>query len=404
MVVEQSAGSLVGVTAAKGFLAGGLSCGIKTKEGAPDLALLVSERQASAAGVFTLNRAAAAPVLLCREHVSAGYASAVVVNSGNANACTGQKGKNDALAMARAVAARYHLAPEHVLVLSTGVIGVPLPIERVLRGIEHIAPSTAGGPAFATAIMTTDTHEKVAGGSCVVGGVEVRIGGAAKGAGMMHPNMATLLSVISTDAAVEPTFLRAALGRAADASFNLISVDGDTSTNDSLIVLANGASGAPLLEAGHPDAPVFERALREVCISLAKQVVRDGEGARTVIEARVVGARSEAEARLAARAVVSSALVKTAVFGGDPNWGRVLCAAGYSGADLDPDRATLFLEDICLLRWGESQEYDRAAASRALVQPDVRIALDLGLGDGKAVAWGCDLSYEYVKINAEYTT
>ena len=221
---------------------------------------------------------------------------------------------------------------------------------------------------------------------------------------MMHPNMATLLSVISTDAAVEPKFLQAALGRAADASFNLISVDGDTSTNDSLIVLANGASGAPLLEEGHPDAPVFERALREVCISLAKQVVRDGEGARTVIEARVVGARSEAEARLAARAVVSSALVKTAVFGGDPNWGRVLCAAGYSGADLDPDRATLFLEDICLLRWGESQEYDRAAASRALVQPDVRIALDLGLGDGKAVAWGCDLSYEYVKINAEYTT
>ncbi|MGH2345619.1 MAG: bifunctional glutamate N-acetyltransferase/amino-acid acetyltransferase ArgJ [Chloroflexota bacterium] len=404
MKVEQSTTGAVGVTAARGFLAGGLSCGIKTREGAPDLALLVSEQPAMAAGVFTLNRAAAAPVLLCRAHVRDGHASAVVVNSGNANACTGQRGKNDALAMAAAAAARYQLSPENVLVLSTGVIGVPLPIERVLSGIEQVAPSAAGGPAFAAAIMTTDTREKEAGGSCVIGDAQVRIGGAAKGAGMMHPNMATLLSVITTDAAVEPAFLQAALGRAADASFNLISVDGDTSTNDSLVLLANGASGAPLLDAGHPEAPVFEQTLRAVCISLAKQVVRDGEGARTVIEARVVGARSEAEARLAARAVVSSALVKTAVFGGDPNWGRVLCAAGYSGADLDPDRATLFLEDICLLRWGEAQEYDRAAASRALVQPDVRLALDLGLGDGKAVAWGCDLSYEYVKINAEYTT
>jgi glutamate N-acetyltransferase/amino-acid N-acetyltransferase len=221
---------------------------------------------------------------------------------------------------------------------------------------------------------------------------------------MMHPNMATLLAVVTTDVAVESTFLQAALGRAADSSFNLISVDGDTSTNDSLVVLANGASGAPTLDASHVDAPVFERLLRDVCISLGKQIVRDGEGARTLIEARVVGARSEADARLAARAIVSSALVKTAVFGGDPNWGRVLCAAGYSGADLDADRATLFLEDICLLRWGEAQEYDRVAASQALVQADCRLSLDLGLGDGKAVAWGCDMSYEYVKINAEYTT
>jgi glutamate N-acetyltransferase/amino-acid N-acetyltransferase len=396
--------NLMGVTAARGFLAAGLSCGIKTRGALPDLALVMSDRPATAGGVFTLNRAAAAPVLLCREHILDGRATAVVVNSGNANACTGQRGKNDALSMAQAVADQFHLSPRDVLVLSTGVIGVPLPIDRVLAGIKRIAPTAEGGPGFATAILTTDTKEKTAGGSCLIGGVEVRLGGAAKGAGMMHPNMATLLAVITTDAAVEPSFLQAALSRAADLSFNLISVDGDTSTNDSLVVLANGASGAPLLDASHADAPVFERLLRDVCISLGKQIVRDGEGARTLIEARVVGARTEVDARLAARAIVSSALVKTAVFGGDPNWGRVLCAAGYSGADLDADRATLFLEDICLLRWGEAQEYDRTAASQALLQADCRLSLDLGLGDGKAVAWGCDMSYEYVKINAEYTT
>jgi glutamate N-acetyltransferase / amino-acid N-acetyltransferase len=396
--------SLVGVTAARGFLAAGISCGIKTKGAIPDLAVVISDRPATVGGVFTLNRAAAAPVLLCREHIRDGRASAVVVNSGNANACTGQRGKNDALSTAQATAAHLHLASDEVLVLSTGVIGVPLPIDRVLSGIKRMAPTADGGPDFATAILTTDTKEKTAGGSCLIAGIEVRIGGAAKGAGMMHPNMATLLAVITTDAAVESTFLQAALGRAADSSFNLISVDGDTSTNDSLVVLANGASGAPTLDASHVDAPIFERLLRDVCISLGKQIVRDGEGARTLIEARVVGARSEADARLAARAIVSSALVKTAVFGGDPNWGRVLCAAGYSGADLDADRATLFLEDICLLRWGEAQEYDRVAASQALVQADCRLSLDLGLGDGKAVAWGCDMSYEYVKINAEYTT
>jgi glutamate N-acetyltransferase/amino-acid N-acetyltransferase len=396
--------NLVGVTAARGFRAAGISCGIKTKGAIPDLAVVISDRPATVAGVFTRNRAAAAPVLLCREHIRDGRAAAVVVNSGNANACTGQRGKNDALAMAQATAAHLDLASEAVLVLSTGVIGVPLPIDRVLSGIKRMAPREDGGPDFAAAILTTDTKEKTAGGSCLIGGVEVRIGGAAKGAGMMHPNMATLLAVITTDAAVESTFLQAALVRAADSSFNLISVDGDTSTNDSLVVLANGASGAPSLDASHVDAPVFERLLRDVCISLGKQIVRDGEGARTLIEARVVGARSEADARLAARAIVSSALVKTAVFGGDPNWGRVLCAAGYSGADLDADRATLFLEDICLLRWGEAQEYDRVAASQALVEADCRLSLDLGLGDGKAVAWGCDMSYEYVKINAEYTT
>jgi len=401
---NESIDVLVGVTAARGFVAGGLACGVKAREGALDLGLVLSDRPATAAGVFTRNRAAAAPVLLCRNHLSDGAATAVVVNSGNANACTGQRGKNDALAMARAVSARFGLAPTEVLVLSTGVIGVPLSIDRVLVGIAHITPTREDGHTFAQAIMTTDTREKAMGASCLVGGVEVLIGGAAKGAGMMHPNMATLLAILTTDAAVESTYLQAALGRAADASFNLISVDGDTSTNDSLVLLANGASGAPLLDADHPDAPAFEHALREVCVSLARQVVRDGEGARTLIEARVIGARSEADARLAALAIVSSSLVKTAVFGGEPNWGRVLCAAGYSGADLDPDRATLLLEDICLLRWGEAQEYDRTAASQALLLPDVHFSLDLGLGDGRAVAWGCDLSYDYVKINAEYTT
>jgi glutamate N-acetyltransferase/amino-acid N-acetyltransferase len=327
----------------------------------------------------------------------------VLVNSGNANACTGTQGIKDAQAMCAAAARRFDVSADDVIVLSTGVIGVPLPMERVLAGIANLRPHPDDGGAFAHAIMTTDTHRKEAAVEFDVRGVKVRIGGAAKGAGMIHPNMATLLGILTTDANVGTTFLQSALANAADASFNMISVDGDTSTNDSVVLLANGAAGE-MIDAGTPEAVAFEYALTSVCIQLARDLVRDGEGARTLIEVRVTGAPRESDARQIARAISSSSLVKTAVFGGDPNWGRVLCAAGYAGDALDPDRATLHLNDMCLFERGVGVAYARDAASNMLRQPDVMLTLDLGLGDARATAWGCDMSYDYVKINAEYTT
>jgi glutamate N-acetyltransferase/amino-acid N-acetyltransferase len=306
--------------------------------------------------------------------------------------------------MAAAAAARFGLEPAEVLVLSTGVIGVPLPMGRIREGIGRLDPSERGGDEFARAIMTTDTVPKAAALEYTDGGETVRVGGAAKGSGMIHPDMATLLAVVTTDAAAEPAFLQAALGRAADRSFNLISVDGDTSTNDTLLLLANGAAGGATIGEGSAGADAFEAALTAVCIDLARAVARDGEGARSLVEVAVTGATDDAAARRIARSIASSTLVKAAVFGGDPNWGRVLCAAGYAGPELEVERATLHLGEICLFRLGVPQHYDRPEATALLKQPDVRFVLDLGLGPGNGVAWGCDLSYEYVKINAEYTT
>lgn len=392
-----------GVTAARGFLGAGLHCGVKAA-GIFDLGVVLSQRPATAAGVFTRNRVAAAPVDICRAHLRDGRARAVIANSGNANACTGEQGRADARRMAAATAARFGLEPADVLVVSTGVIGVPLPLDRIEQGIGQLEPSASGGDDFARAIMTTDTRPKTAALEITAGARPMRIGGAAKGSGMIHPDMATLLAVVSTDAAVEPAFLAAALARAADRSFNLISVDGDTSTNDSLLVLANGAAGGETVREGSAAAETFEAALTAVCVELAKAVARDGEGARSLIEVTVSGATDDAAARRIARSVASSTLVKTAVFGTDPNWGRVLCAAGYAGPELDVERTTLHLGDICLFRRGAPQPYDRSAAAALLALPDVRFALDLGLGGGSGVAWGCDMGYEYIKINAEYTT
>jgi glutamate N-acetyltransferase/amino-acid N-acetyltransferase len=392
------------VTAAGGFLAAGVHCGVKHAVGVPDLGVVVSSQPAAAAGVFTRNRAPAAPVLVSKRHLQGGSARAIVVNSGNANACTGAQGLADAEEMAQLTADRFGLQPHEVLVLSTGVIGVALPMAAIRAGVEQLAVTREGGAAFAQAIMTTDTRPKTAVATCMLDGATCRIGGAAKGSGMIHPNMATMLAIITTDAAANPGYLQQALGRAVDASFNLISVDGDTSTNDAVLLLASGAAGGASLDGHHPDAAAFERALQEVCQSLAIAVVRDGEGAHTLIEVAVTGATSDADARAVARSITTSNLVKTAVFGGDPNWGRVICAAGNAGVPIDADRATLYLADICLFRRGAGLAYDRAVASALLKQPDVRFSLDLALGEGSAVAWGCDMSYEYVRINAEYTT
>jgi glutamate N-acetyltransferase/amino-acid N-acetyltransferase len=393
-----------GVTAAQGFEAGAVACGIKEVSSKLDLAVLLSIGPATVAGVFTQNLAAAAPVKLTRERVRAGKASAIVVNSGNANACTGSQGYDDAKRMARAVAERFSLPEAGVLVCSTGVIGVPMPMDRVIDGIGRVALAPEGGDEFAHAIMTTDTRMKTCCVERSVGDAIVRIGGAAKGSGMIHPNMATLLGFITTDARVSPAFLQATLRSAADRSFNMISVDGDTSTNDTLLVLANGAAGGSEIDFGGAGADDFAGALAEVCTDLAKQLVQDGEGARTLIEIRVQGARDDADARRAARVISASNLVKTAVFGGDPNWGRVICAAGYSGAALEVDRATLWLGDVCLFRAGVGLPYSREFASELLRRPRTSFTLDLGLGEGAAVAWTCDMSYDYVRINGEYTT
>jgi glutamate N-acetyltransferase / amino-acid N-acetyltransferase len=396
--------SVLGVTAPRGYGAAATACAIKEGSSKLDLAVLLSDRPAAAAAVFTRNRVAAAPVVFCRDRLAHPQASAVIVNSGNANACTGTIGLRDVATSAAALANHLKIAESQVLVLSTGVIGVPMPMDRLLDGVRRLDPSPGGGPNFAEAIMTTDTRRKTAVVGLDLEGTRVSLGGAAKGSGMIHPNMATLLGFLTTDAAVEASFLQTALQAAVDVSFNLISVDGDTSTNDAVLLLANGAAGGPLIDAVHPDAPRFAQALRELCVNLARQCARDGEGARTLIEVRVRGAASDADARSLARAVTASTLVKTAVFGADPNWGRVLCAAGYAGVPFDADRATLLLNDIRLFDHGRGAPYAEDQAADALRQPDVTFTLDAGLGEGSAVAWGCDMSYEYVRINAEYTT
>jgi glutamate N-acetyltransferase/amino-acid N-acetyltransferase len=378
--------------------------GVKHAAGVPDLGVVISSLPATAAGVFTRNRAPAAPVIVSKDHLRDGAARAVVVNSGNANACTGAQGLSDAAEMAQLVATRFDLQPHEVLVLSTGVIGIPLPMQAIRDGVARLAPSRQSDADFTRAIMTTDTRPKTATAAFAVGSTRCMVGGAAKGSGMIYPNMATMLAIITTDAAVEPAFLQHALGHAVDASFNLISVDGDTSTNDAVLVLANGASGSPLLDAHHAGARAFEHALLAVCQSLAIAVVRDGEGARTLIEVTITGAQSDHDGRAVARSIATSNLVKTAVFGGDPNWGRIICAAGNADVPIDVDRTTLHLGDVCLFRAGVGVPYDKAVASALLKQPDVHIRLDLGLGAGSATAWGCDMSYEYVRINAEYTT
>lgn len=311
----------------------------------------------------------------------------------------------DATAMASYAADRLGIAPEAVLVASTGLIGAPLPMEKVRQALANIQLSPDNGHLLAKAIMTTDTFPKETALSFDLGGKQVTIGGAAKGAGMIHPNMATLLSFISTDAALDPAFARSCLKRAADATFNMISVDGDTSTNDTLVLLANGAAGNTPIRSGTAHARLFEAALTEVCLYLAKCIARDGEGATRLMEIRVEGAASRRDAVKAARTIATSPLVKAALHGGDPNWGRILAAAGRSGAQIDPQRTDLYLGDICLMSGGCPAPFDRAAASGVLrYSREVAFRLCLNVGKSAVTAWGCDLSREYVAINSDYST
>ena len=394
-----------GITSARGFKASGVSAGVKYI-GKKDVAVVYSQCDASVAGVFTTNTVKAYPVLLNMERVKSGKARAVVVNSGNANACNGPRGMDDARAMTAETARLLGVAGESVLVCSTGVIGQPMPMDRVIPGIGEAvgALSESGGRDAAEAIMTTDTELKEYAVSFDLDGRTVTVGGMAKGSGMIHPNMATLLCFVTTDAAVDPGVLKDCLTYAADRSFNMVSVDGDSSTNDTLLALANGMAGGSEIKAGGKGCELFRDALTEVCVFLARAMARDGEGATKLIEVRVVNAPTGQDARLAARSVASSTLFKAAVFGRDANWGRIICAAGYSGAQFNPDAVDIFLGHVQVARGGQGLPFDEEAAAAVLAGDTVNVLIDLKEGKAEAVAWGCDLTYEYVRINGDYRT
>jgi glutamate N-acetyltransferase/amino-acid N-acetyltransferase len=406
-VSAASPGPADGFRLAPGFRAGAAACGLKAS-GSLDLALIVADVPATAAGVFTTNLVQAAPVLFDRAALARRDARfrAVVANSGCANACTGERGLADAAATASRTGLALGCAPEEVLVLSTGVIGVPLDLEKLTRGIGAAAAGL-GEDAMeaARAVMTTDTRPKTAQGEVRLPGGRAVVRGFAKGAGMIHPGMATMLAVLTTDLVATPALLDRALRSAAGESFNRISVDGDMSTNDTVLLLASGASG---VEARDVDEASFTAALAEVCVSLARQIVRDGEGATRLVEIAVSGAADVEQARIVADGIARSNLVKSAIHGGDPNWGRVLAAAGSSGAAIDPGRLRLAFgppgQEACVVLRGSRADYDERAAASLLALDPVHIGLDLGLGEARCVAWTCDLSAEYVAINAHYTT
>jgi len=395
-----------GITAPKGYKAAGVKAGLK-KSGKLDLAVIYSTTPASVAAVFTTNTMAAAPVIVSRQAIQNGTASAVVVNSGCANACTGPQGLKDAQAMAHITAQLLDIDDREVIVSSTGIIGVSLPMDKIKDGIKRAVGQLdeQGYDSATTAIMTTDTFSKSCAYEFELGGVPVRIAGIAKGSGMIHPNMATMLCFITTDAAIAPPVLQQALTDAVNVSFNMISVDGDSSTNDMTSVLANGLAGNTLIDSVDcQDYTILTAALTEVCIYLAKQVVRDGEGATKFLEITVQGAQDDVDAKKAVMAIAKSPLVKTAFFGEDANWGRILCAAGYSEATLDPEKISLTIGDVPIVKHGMGVQFDEKALKAIMSQQDITVTVDLGLGEGSATMWTCDFSYEYVKINGEYHT
>ena len=393
------------VTAPAGFRAAGIACGIK-RNGNSDLALIVSECPAASAGVFTLNKAQAAPVAVSKERLAAsgGHGRVIVINSGCANACTGPEGRRTAEIMADAAAAAAFVDPSQVLVASTGVIGVALDREAVTAGIASAAASlsSGGGPDAARAIMTTDPFPKEAAVEVTIANGSFRVGGIAKGSGMIEPLMATMLAVLTTDAAVDPALLQRALTAVVDDTFNAITVDGECSTNDCVFALANGASGVAITD---KDFDLFVNALRRVAEPLAMDIVRGGEGATKLITIEVTGEQSDAEAKMAARAIANSPLVKTAVHGADPNWGRLVAVAGRAGVAFDLDRTRIQIGDVELFAGGRPYDERAPEASEHLKQREVVLRVDLRTdGAGRARMWTCDLSADYVKINAEYRT
>ncbi|HEY9684470.1 MAG TPA: bifunctional ornithine acetyltransferase/N-acetylglutamate synthase [Oculatellaceae cyanobacterium] len=416
-VIEQSKQNLTveggSVTTPKGFSAAGAFVGIK-KNSKPDLALIWSNAPANCAAVFTTNMVMAAPLLWNQKAIQSSIEiSGIVINSGNANACTGEQGMLDAQSMATTLAEYKGVSPKQVLVASTGVIGVKLPIEKVVQGIGQLAPileSTAdAGLDAAAAIMTTDTYAKHASVSFKTkSGTVVTLGAIAKGSGMIHPNMATMLGFITTDCKISGSLLTKALKESNESTYNMISVDGDTSTNDMVAILANGQAGNALIDKEDDDYQVFCQALTLLNGTMAKAIVKDGEGATKFLEVQVSEAQSLVDARKIARAIVSSNLVKAAFFGEDANWGRILCAAGYSGAQFSPEKVSISLESAAgslnLMTAGEPAILDEELAKTVLAEKEIVIKVNIGNGDWAATAWGCDLSYDYVRINGAYRT
>lgn len=394
------------VTSAKGFTAGGTYAGLKTQgEGVLDLGILLSDTPANLAATFSTNKVLSPSVVLSRQRAQRGAARGVVANSGCANCCVGEQGLTDAAELTELAASHAGVAPEDMLVCSTGMIGVELPMALLRQNVGNVRLSADGGHDFARSIMTTDTRHKDIAVSVDLDGRKAIIGGAAKGVGMIHPNMATMLAFVATDAPVEQAFLQAALSRAVDASFNMCSVDGDQSTNDTALAFANGQAGGADVVAETPAAAAFEDALTYVCQSLAKEMVRDGEGAKKLIEVTVGGANSLADARKAARDISTSSLVKAMVHGNDPNWGRIMMALGKSGADMVESQIDIFVDDIQIVQDGIAIPFYRDAVVSAMASsPDVRFRVNLNMGEHDATAWGCDLTEEYVTFNSAYST
>ncbi len=402
-----------GVCAPNGFRAGGIRCGIRANKDKKDLALIVSDTRATAACVYTRNRVQAAPITVTRNHIADGYARAILCNSGNANACNAD-GIAKATRMAASAASALGIDATDVIVASTGVIGQPLPIEPIERGMVELASAlkadASGSDDATAAIMTTDLRPKQRAVAFTIGGVECKLGGICKGSGMIHPNMATMLAFLTTDAAVSSAMLQKALATVVDESFNMISVDGDTSTNDMLTILANGTAGNPPIATDGADFDTFVGAVRSLCIYLAREMARDGEGATKLIECTVSAAPDVGTARAVAKSIITSSLFKTMMFGEDANWGRILCAIGYTDAPTD---FTIHTIDVTLrsaagtlpvYKAGAGVAFSEDAAKTILSEDTIMIDVSLGCGDASATAWGCDLSYEYVKINGDYRT
>ena len=393
------------VTTPLGYTAGATYAGIKTyAEDKLDLGLLLSEGSTSVAGVYTTSTIKSPSVVLTQERVSKQGVRALVVNSGIANACVGAQGYTDAQEATQNAASYLGLKVEEVVIGSTGIIGVELPMALIRSGIGEIGLSREGGHALARAIATTDSHPKEAAVSFELQGKTVTIGGIAKGAGMIHPNMATMLSYLATDGQVDAPYLQKMLSRAVDSSFNLLSIDGDSSTNDTVLLFANGAAGAAPIQDGTSAGDLFEEALGQLCVYLTKELARDGEGATRLIEVTVEGASTAEAARLAARTVVSSNLVKSAVHGADPNWGRVIAALGRSGADVVEEKIALYVNDVCIMEDGRPIPFHKDGVVALMQGPEVTFRIRLNLGEGRATAWGCDLSEDYVTFNSAYTT
>lgn len=387
----------------KGFSVAGLHSGVKRKR--KDLGVIYSDVDASAAAVYTTNLVQAAPLKVTKESIAAnGKLRAVIVNSGNANACTGKQGEKDAYKMRQVTAEKFSIAEESVAVASTGIIGLEMPMEKIVSHIDLLLPEATEGAAsdFNESILTTDTMKKSTCYETVIDGKKVTIAGSAKGSGMIEPNMATMLAFVTTDANVDQEALQLALKEVTNQSFNCITVDGDTSTNDIALVMANGEAGNDTLTPKHEAWPVFVELMRRTCEDLAKMIAQDGEGATKLIEVNVAGAPSEEEAIKVAKSVVGSSLVKTAVYGTDANWGRIIAAIGYSGVRVNVETIDLNIGPIQLLKQSEPASFSEEEATKYLENDTVEINIDLNLGDQKGTAWGCDLTYDYVKINASY--